>query len=314
MAPVSGSLKRFVYCAGRPTAVRRPATILRRVGSAVNKCRFYYGYAPLIISIDRAPLSVQHPQGFISGVTPFAAKTSLNNTSRLAEGRRSPTPYSVGPPMGSPGPSSFEEVYYQEVGVEDLEEYRPGGYHPVVIGDVYEGRYRVVHKLGFGGHSTVWLALDGKLSRYVALKILSAEESQSSNEGVVLRHLQDDPSTHAGKQFILLVLNQFYLEGPNGRHLCLVEEPAGYSLFTSKEDAVDSVFPIEAARSLTAQLIMGLAFMHSRGVCHGGKYTLTKILHVILLNKLRRLTSEQLPSSDTELERLNRGGDLPALW
>ncbi len=44
---------------------------------------------------------------------------------------------------------------------EDLEDYRPGGYHPVNIGDDFNlGRYVVVRKLGWGHFSTVWLARD----------------------------------------------------------------------------------------------------------------------------------------------------------
>jgi hypothetical protein len=41
---------------------------------------------------------------------------------------------------------------------EDVERYQRGGFHPVHLGDVYDERYRVVHKLGAGGFSTVWLA------------------------------------------------------------------------------------------------------------------------------------------------------------
>jgi hypothetical protein len=44
---------------------------------------------------------------------------------------------------------------------EDLEDYRPGGYHPVSIGDTFNhDRYIVVRKLGWGHFSTVWLAKD----------------------------------------------------------------------------------------------------------------------------------------------------------
>ena len=71
---------------------------------------------------------------------------------------------------------------------ENIEEYRPGGYHPISIGDVFDhGRFRVLHKLGCGGSSTVWLARDqreGKdQGRIVALKALRADIcSESPNE------------------------------------------------------------------------------------------------------------------------------------
>lgn len=47
---------------------------------------------------------------------------------------------------------------------EDIEEgkaaYRPGGFHPVYIGDIFNGRYKVLNKIGYGGYSTVWLVKD----------------------------------------------------------------------------------------------------------------------------------------------------------
>jgi serine/threonine-protein kinase SRPK3 len=44
--------------------------------------------------------------------------------------------------------------------------YRPGGYHPVCLGDTFKGgRYKVHHKLGWGGFSTVWLAKDKEYVR-----------------------------------------------------------------------------------------------------------------------------------------------------
>ena len=35
-----------------------------------------------------------------------------------------------------------------------------GGYHPVKIGDLYNGKYHVIRKLGWGHFSTVWLCWD----------------------------------------------------------------------------------------------------------------------------------------------------------
>jgi hypothetical protein len=44
---------------------------------------------------------------------------------------------------------------------ESPEDYEPGGYCPVVIGQTFNARYYVLRKLGWGMFSTVWLAKDG---------------------------------------------------------------------------------------------------------------------------------------------------------
>ena len=162
-------------------------------------------------------------------------------------------------------------IYYPEVDVEDLEEYTPGGFHPTSIGDVFDdGRYTIVHKLGFGGYSTIWLARDHQSQRYVSLKILAASSSESNPEADILLSLQNSLSTHAGKRFIPLLLDQFIFDGPNGQHRCLVGEPFGSSISTCQENSVDFMFPADAARSIAAQLMMCLSYLHESGICHGG--------------------------------------------
>lgn len=48
-----------------------------------------------------------------------------------------------------------------------------GGYHPVCPDDMYNKRYRVIRKLGWGHFSTVWLCWDERYSQNnpVALKV-----------------------------------------------------------------------------------------------------------------------------------------------
>ncbi|KAK1589922.1 kinase domain-containing protein [Colletotrichum navitas] len=160
-------------------------------------------------------------------------------------------------------------VYIPEVDLEDFEEYRTGGYHPTTIGDTFDNRYEVVHKLGFGGYSTIWLARDKHLQQYVSLKIMIADESSKSTEASILRKLRCGGS-HPGRRFVPHLLDDFSFSGPNGHHVCLVQKPiAACNITASKEDSVSLMFPVETARSIAAQIIMGVSYLHSRGVCHG---------------------------------------------
>lgn len=59
------------------------------------------------------------------------------------------------------------EQDFTESDDEGIRDYKKGGYHPVNIGDIYNDRYRVEAKLGWGHFSTVWLATDLKSVRSV---------------------------------------------------------------------------------------------------------------------------------------------------
>lgn len=53
------------------------------------------------------------------------------------------------------------QTYRCDVDAEPLYRYRPGGYHPMALGHVlHNGRYKILHKMGWGGYSTTWAAKD----------------------------------------------------------------------------------------------------------------------------------------------------------
>lgn len=56
---------------------------------------------------------------------------------------------------------------HQKTQEEPIEEqtlsfYRRKNYYPVRIGQIFNDRYQVIAKLGYGGYSTVWLARDNR--------------------------------------------------------------------------------------------------------------------------------------------------------
>lgn len=162
-------------------------------------------------------------------------------------------------------------IYRWQEDVEDLEEYRAGGYCPVQLDNVYQDRYRVIHKLGFGTYSTVWLARDEVAERYVSLKILTARASAQSKEAGILHHLHRGSQDHPGQKLIMSSFDKFTLTGHNGDHTCLVNEALGPNVVDVKECFTCDLLPLDIAKRVTFQLALGMSYIHSCGVIHGGK-------------------------------------------
>lgn len=65
------------------------------------------------------------------------------------------------------------------------------------------------------------------------------------------------------------ILDRFNIEGPNGKHICLVTGLAKMSFLNAKTESWVSIFQLEVARALAAQLVIGIRYMHSQGFFHG---------------------------------------------
>ncbi|KAJ7285345.1 kinase-like domain-containing protein [Mycena rebaudengoi] len=154
-------------------------------------------------------------------------------------------------------------------GMEDDRDYGPGGFFPVKLGDILspEGsaagsRYRISAKLGHGSYSTVWLARDFVAGRTVAVKIVQASESTTSREAAILKRLRtpiSDPPT------VIQLLDSFTLTSANGIHQALVTEPVIVLEHLNNFPGLQI-----NTRSLVRQALEGLAFIHERGIAHGG--------------------------------------------
>lgn len=153
-------------------------------------------------------------------------------------------------------------VLYEPVpGVERLDMYEPGGYHPIMIDDVLHQRYCVVDKLGYGGYSTVWLAYDNHCNRHVAIKVGVSATPHLRRESSILRQLASSIAKATPA-----VLDEFEIQGPNGTHACYVTDATQGSLYEAKFSRLS---PIQVARVLATKLVLAVASVHSQGFVLG---------------------------------------------
>ena len=171
--------------------------------------------------------------------------------------------------------------YVPVAGCEDLEGYQPGGYHPVIIGDIFNRRYQVSHKLGSGGSATVWLAYDKLSERWVAVKVMMAKPTSKDLE--MNQYLQKALGSGVSNPVVPL-LDWFSIDGPNGNHLCLVFAVSGPSLASIRRRLI-KIRP-DVARSLALKLVKALEKIHRAGVVFGDLSAANVLLKLVDIDNL----------------------------
>ena len=101
------------------------------------------------------------------------------------------------------------------------------------------------------------------------MKIKESDLSNPLNEVSILNHLSGAPSDHPGRIYSAasLLERHFWIDGPNGRHLALVCQVLGPSI--SRLDHWQIRLQTHLARTIALQVIQGLEYLHSEGICHG---------------------------------------------
>ncbi|GAB0136264.1 hypothetical protein EsDP_00004571 [Epichloe bromicola] len=165
-------------------------------------------------------------------------------------------------------------TYNCDVDAEPLHRYQPGGYHPLALGDFLKnGRYKILHKLGWGSYSTTWAARDQKRGRYVAVKITISELGESG-ELKILRALSALSRHDPGWSHVNQMLDHFTLVGPNGSHDCLVLELVGPNVADVVEaHCQNNRLPAKLAKLFAKQVLQGLDFLAANDIGHGDVHT-----------------------------------------
>ncbi len=126
------------------------------------------------------------------------------------------------------------------------------------------GRYRIEGRLGVGGMSTVHLAFDQRLERYVAIKLLA-------------EHLADDPTfvsrfrreALAAARLVhpnIVQVFDFGFDEGHHQHFIVMEHVPGHSCAELLRDR--GHLDVEQAVDIVSQACRGLDYAHRNGVVH----------------------------------------------
>ncbi|XP_075414638.1 SRSF protein kinase 2 isoform X2 [Tenrec ecaudatus] len=180
-----------------------------------------------------------------------------------------PPPPPPPPPLPDPTPPEPEEEILgsDDEEQEDPADYCKGGYHPVKIGDLFNGRYHVIRKLGWGHFSTVWLCWDMQGKRFVAMKVVKSAQHYTEtalDEIKLLKCVRESDPSDPKKDMVVQLMDDFKISGMNGMHVCMVFEVLGHHLLKWIIKSNYQGLPVRCVKSIIRQVLQGLDYLHSK--------------------------------------------------
>jgi eukaryotic-like serine/threonine-protein kinase len=129
-------------------------------------------------------------------------------------------------------------------------------------GQPFDGRYRVLGRLGVGGMATVYLAEDSSLGRKVALKVM-AERYAEDGEFVERFRREAQAAARLNHPNIIAVYDRGEADG---RPYIAMEYLQGRTL--KQVIQAEGPLPPERAIAIAMQVLAGLRYAHEHGVVH----------------------------------------------
>ncbi|KAF7695678.1 hypothetical protein HF521_007401 [Silurus meridionalis] len=176
-------------------------------------------------------------------------------------------PQALSPPLPDFTPPPAELLGSDDEEQENPADYCKGGYYPVKIGDLFNGRYHVVRKLGWGHFSTVWLCWDLQRKRFVALKVVKSAPHYTEtalDEIKLLKCVRDSDPTDPKREMIVQLIDDFKISGINGVHVCMVLEVLGHQLLKWIIKSNYMGMPLVCVKSILRQVLQGLDYLHTK--------------------------------------------------
>jgi len=107
----------------------------------------------------------------------------------------------------------------------------------------------------------------------VTIKVVVASKSdETTRELAILQALKDRGNpAHPGHKHVTHFIDSFHIEGPNGRHLCIVLDLLGPKVSSVTDGCEYCRLDAPLAHSISRQLLLAVDYLHSVGVAHGGE-------------------------------------------
>ncbi len=124
------------------------------------------------------------------------------------------------------------------------------------------GKFKIIKKIGKGGMGTVYLAVDEILGRYVALKVISQELSQSEN---IMKRFEVEAIAQArlNHENIISIYSYKVVEGT---HFIVMEYVEGKSLKDLLRE--EGYLDIKKALEIFIGILSAIDYAHKKGVIH----------------------------------------------
>ncbi|KAI9806285.1 MAG: hypothetical protein M1825_006400 [Sarcosagium campestre] len=116
-------------------------------------------------------------------------------------------------------------------------------FYPVRIGEVFQSRYQVLGKLGYGSRSTAWLCCDLRGHKYVTLKVRERDTPTIRRELAAYKHLNTISTRNPG---VLLYMSLF-----------------GMSMETLRQLLPGRKLPESLLKAFLPHLLHALDFLHT---------------------------------------------------
>ncbi|XP_036373632.1 LOW QUALITY PROTEIN: SRSF protein kinase 3-like [Megalops cyprinoides] len=217
---------------------------------------------------SRKVMAIQARKRRPKGKKDKAAVQRRPETQQKAPSAAPPPPPPPPPPEPVAPPEPEEEILgSDDEEQEDPADYCKGGYHPVKIGDLFNGRYHVIRKLGWGHFSTVWLCWDIQGKRFVAMKVVKSAQHYTEtalDEIKLLRCVRESDPSDPNKDMVVQLIDDFKISGVNGIHVCMVFEVLGHHLLKWIIKSNYQGLPLPCVKSIIRQVLQGLDYLHSK--------------------------------------------------